>query len=256
MVLLADAYYDAHDFLQALSATRVAFLVRATRKRRPAMRRVLPDGSYLTTIARGKYKAGTGYGRIEVRIIEAWMTVTLADGTRRTELWRLMTSLLDAEPHPAEELIALYHRRWQAETCYFSLNSTILGGRVLRSRTVPGIEQEVYALLTAYQALIRVASDLVTARPELPVQRVSLTVLLNAAADQIVAARGTGPDDPIALIGPVARAALTGLLPENRRWRLKARVRKRASKYTFTADKHPRKTLAYTIHFEVIAGEA
>jgi len=71
MVLLADAYYD---FLQALGATRAAFLVRATRKRRPAVRRALPDGSYLTTIARGKYKAGTGYGRIEVRIIEAWMT--------------------------------------------------------------------------------------------------------------------------------------------------------------------------------------
>ena len=112
-----------------------------------------------------------GYGRIEVHIIEAWMTVTPADATRRTELWRLMTSLLDAEPHPAEELIALYHRRWQAETCYFSLNSTIPDGRVLRSRTVPGIEQEVYALLTVYQALIRLASDLVTARPELPARR-------------------------------------------------------------------------------------
>jgi transposase IS4-like protein/DDE family transposase len=256
MVLLADAYYDAHDFLQALGATRAAFLVRATRKRRPAVRRALPDGSYLTTIARGKYKAGTGYGRIQVRVIEARMTVTLADGTRRTELWRLMTSLLDAERHPAEELIGLYHRRWQAETCYFSLKSTILDGRVLRSRTVPGIEQEVYALLTVYQALIRAASDLITARPEISAQRVSLTVLLNAAADQIVAARSPSPDDPIALIGPVGRAALAGLLPESRRWRLKARVRKRASKYTFTADKHPRKSLAYTLHVEVIAGEA
>ena len=143
-----------------------------------------------------------------------------------------------------------------AETCYFSLKSTILDGRVLRSRTVPGIEQEVYALLTVYQALIRIASDLITARPGLSVQRVSLTVLLNAAADQIVAARGIGPDDPIALIGPVGRAALAGLLPENRRWRLKARVRKRASKYTFTADQHPRKALAYTLHFEMVAGEA
>ncbi|MGW1729250.1 transposase [Streptomyces sp. NPDC002306] len=50
---------------------------------------------------------------------------------------------------PATELIELYHRRWQAETCYFSLKSTILDGRVLRSRTVPGLEQEIYALLTA-----------------------------------------------------------------------------------------------------------
>ena len=158
--------------------------------------------------------------------------------------------------HPAEELIALYYRRWQAETCYFSLKSTILDDRVLRSRTVLGIEQEVYALLTGYQALIRIASDLVTARPELPVQCVSLTVLLNAAADRIVAGRDTGPDDPVALIGPVGRAPLAGRLPVSRHRRLKARVRKRASKYIFTADKYPKKTLAYTLSFEVIAGEA
>lgn len=252
MVLLADAYYDAHDFLQQVTQTRAAFLLRSTRKRRPAVRRALPDGSYLTTIQRGKYKAGTGYGRIEVRIVEARVTVTLADGTRRTELWRLMTSLLDAERYPAEELIALYHRRWQVETCYFSLKSTILDGRVLRSRTVPGIEQEVYALLTVYQALVRVASDLVAARPGLSAQRISITVLLNAAADQIVAARGIGPDEPVALIGVIGRTALTGLLPQGRRWRLKARVRKRNSKYTFTADKHPRKAQAYTLHIEMI----
>ncbi len=141
MVLLADAYYDAFDFLEAVTGTGAAFLLRSTRKRRPAMRRPLPDGSYLTTVCAGKYKAGRGYGRLDVRIVEARMTVTLADGTRRSELWRVVTSLLDAERYPAHELIALYHRRWQVETCYFSLKSTILDGRVLRSRTVPGIEQ-------------------------------------------------------------------------------------------------------------------
>ncbi|MDH6574786.1 IS4 transposase [Kitasatospora sp. MAP5-34] len=46
------------------------------------------------------------------------MTVTLADGTRRTELCWLMTSLLDTERHPAHELIELYHRRWQVERSF------------------------------------------------------------------------------------------------------------------------------------------
>ncbi|MFD7408583.1 IS4 family transposase [Streptomyces sp. NPDC059866] len=88
MVLLADAYYDAFDFLQTVTGTGASFLLRSTRKRRPTVRRLLPDGSYLTTISAGKYRAGRGYGRLEVRIIEARMTVTLADGTRRSELWR------------------------------------------------------------------------------------------------------------------------------------------------------------------------
>ncbi|WP_181809537.1 IS4 family transposase [Streptomyces shenzhenensis] len=252
-VLLADAYYDAFDFLQAVTDTGAAFLLRSTRKRRPTVRRPLPDGSYLTTVCAGKDRAGRGYGRLEVRIVEAWMTVTLADGTRRSELWRVMTTLLDAEHYPAHELIALYHRRWQAETCYFSLKSTILDGRVLRSRTVPGVEQEVYALLTVYQALVRVGGDLTTARPGLSPERISMIVLFNAAADQIVAAQGIAPHDPVILVGAIARAALAGLLPKGKRRRLKARVRKRSSKYTFTAAKHPRKPQAYALAFETLA---
>ncbi|MFJ5157517.1 IS4 family transposase [Streptomyces sp. NPDC088353] len=252
MMLLADAYYDAFDFLDAVTGTGAAFLLRSTRKRRPTVRHPLPDGSYLTTVCAGKYQAGRGYGRLEVRIVEARMTVTLADGTRRTELWRLMTSLLDADRYPAQELIALYHRRWQAETCYFSLKSTILDGRVLRSRTLSGLEQEVYALLTAYQALVHVASDLVTARPGLSAQRVSFVVLLHAAADQIVAARGIVAANPVTLVGAIGRAALACLMPKTPRWRLKARVRKRNSKYTFTAGKHPRTSQAYTLRYEMI----
>ncbi|MEW1773115.1 transposase [Streptomyces sp. NPDC086777] len=116
--------------------------------------------------------------------------VVLADGTRRTELWRLLTNLLDADSHTADDLLRLYHRRWQAETCYFSLKSTILDGRVLRSRSVPGLEQEIFALLTVHQALVRMAGDVTTATPGLSVQRVSFTVLFQAAADQVIVARG------------------------------------------------------------------
>lgn len=100
MVLLADAYYDAFDFLEAVTGTGASFLLRSTRKRPPAVRRPLPDGSYPTTICAGRYQAGRGYGRLGLRIAEAWMTITPADGTRRTELWRLTTSLLDAERYP------------------------------------------------------------------------------------------------------------------------------------------------------------
>ncbi|MEU6349784.1 hypothetical protein ABZ896_10720 [Streptomyces sp. NPDC047072] len=49
MVLLADAYDDAYDFLEAVTGTGASFLPRSTRKRRPTVRRPLPDGSYLTT---------------------------------------------------------------------------------------------------------------------------------------------------------------------------------------------------------------
>jgi hypothetical protein len=52
-------------------------------------------------------------------------------------------------------------------------------------------------------------------------QRVSFTVLFQAAADQIIAAA-----DPVPLIGTIGRAVLDNLLPEHPRWRVKARFRK------------------------------
>ncbi|MFD5514297.1 hypothetical protein ACFWIB_42590 [Streptomyces sp. NPDC127051] len=82
-----------------------------------------------------------------------------------------------------------------------------------------------------------------------------MTVLLNAASDQTVTAGGIAPTGPVLLAGAIGSAALSRLLPKSRRWRLKARVRKRNSRYTFTTDKHPRTFLAYTLHFEMIQGD-
>ncbi|TDT98199.1 hypothetical protein EDD99_6415 [Streptomyces sp. 846.5] len=46
----------------------------------------------------------------------------------------------------------------------------------LRSRSIPGLDQEVYALLTAYQALIRAADDAVAAVTPIPRPRPSRAV--------------------------------------------------------------------------------
>ncbi|ELP70109.1 hypothetical protein ACKI1I_20500 [Streptomyces turgidiscabies] len=99
---------------------------------------------------------------------------------------------------------------------------------------------------------MRIAADLSTAQPGLAAERISRTILFNAGADQIVAARGIAPSGPVSLVGAIGRAALAGLLPPGPRWRLKARARKRGSKYTFTTNKHPRTSQAYTLDFEMI----
>ena len=49
-------------------------------------------------------------------------------------MYRLATTLLDDRQHPAAELVTLYHQRWEIETAYLELKSSILGGRVLRAR--------------------------------------------------------------------------------------------------------------------------
>lgn len=251
MLLLADAGFDAVEFLRQVGGTGAQFLVRSSARRCPTIQRRLPDGSYLARLS-APYRAGHGYSALPVRVIEAWVTVTLADGTVRREPWRLVTSLLDAERYPARELVDLYHRRWQVETTYFSIKATMLDGRVLRSRSVPGLDQEVYALLTVYQALIRTASDAVASRPGLAMERISFTVLVNAAADQVTTGSGIFPPEPVTLVGAIGRAVLNDLLPAERRQRVKARSRKNpTSKYGPNAGKHPQQAQTYTLDIQV-----
>ncbi|MCX4793154.1 MULTISPECIES: hypothetical protein [unclassified Streptomyces] len=86
--------------------------------------------------------------------------------------------------------------------------------------------QEVYALLTAYQALIRTGDDALTGRPEVPMERISFTVLLAAATDTVTAGHGIFPNTLVDLVGTIGQAALDALLPAHRRQRVKARTRK------------------------------
>jgi hypothetical protein len=250
-LLLADAAFDAFDFLGEVAATGAQFLVRSSARRCPTVGRRLPDGSYLAQL-NGGYRAGRGYRLLPVRVVEAWVTVTLADGTARRVQWRLITSLLDHQRCSARELVDLYHERWQVETTYFSIKATMLDGRVLRSRSLDGIDQEVYALLTVYQALIRTAADIASTRPGLDMDRISFTVLLETAGDQVIVAAGIRPAGPVELVGAIGRAALAALWPARRRPRIKARSRKNpTSKHSPNAGKHHQVAQSCSFHFEI-----
>jgi hypothetical protein len=248
MLLLADAYFDAAGFLRDVGMTGAQFLVRSAARRCPTPLVHLPDGSYLARLGYGVLSA-----LIEVRVIEAEVTITLADGTTRTEPWRLITSLTDHARYPAAELVNLYHERWQAETAYYSIKATMLDGRILRSRTLTGIDQEIWALLAVYQALSRAAADTAATVPGLDMDRISFTIVLQTAGDLVTTAAGILPASPPDLAGAIGRGALAGLLPAWRRPRLKARTRKNpTSKYRLRPGQPPVTTAqAYTFHARI-----
>ncbi|MCA1675492.1 MAG: transposase domain-containing protein, partial [Actinobacteria bacterium] len=119
----------------------------------------------------------------------------------------------DHARYPAGALVQLYHQRWEIESAYLALRHTLLDGHVLRSGDRPGIEQEICALLTLYQ-LLRMA--MVTAGQTCPgtdPDRASVTTAIQAARDQLTAARGVCPDGPADLPGVIGRAVLDTLLP-------------------------------------------
>jgi Insertion element 4 transposase N-terminal/Transposase DDE domain len=179
MVVLLDRAFDAAAFLNELNQTGARFLVRSRSTRRPPVLTHLPDGSFLSNL----------HG-LPVRIIDAELSVTGTDGSRVRDRYRLITTLLDHDRHPAAELIRLYHERWEIEIAYLALRHTTLNGHVLRSQDRPGLEQEVWALLTVYQLLRMAMVTAVESRPDTNPDRASFTTALQTARDQLIGAHG------------------------------------------------------------------
>ncbi len=170
-------------------------------------------------------------GEVKLRVIDAEIAVTGIGKHRakhRAQRYRLLTTLTDHNAFPARDLVELYHQRWEIETSYLELKSSILGGRVLRARTPAGIEQEVYALLVTYQALRLAIADATTNHPTLTPDRASFTIALHTARDQVIHAAGIIADTVIDLVGRIGRAVLDDPLPPHRT-RISPRTVKRAN---------------------------
>jgi hypothetical protein len=248
ILVLADRNFFATGFITTLAATGADFLIRAktgtNALRLPILER-LGDGTGITLIA----------GR-RVRVIEAAITVTTknpdtGDERREEHHYRLVTSLLDPAIAPAFDLVRLYHERWEIETSYSELKSTLLAGRVLRGQHPDAITQETWSLLAAYQILRTAMADAILHRPDIDPDRASFTVALNTARDQIIRAAGIIANTRVDLIGRIGTAIIEAVLPA-RRTRAHPRAVKRAiSKYRAKARDIDRHTHPTTIHIAI-----
>jgi hypothetical protein len=240
MILLADRNFGAAGLLTQIAATGADLLVRLKNGRNMPVLARYRDGSYLSVL-----------GGLRVRVIECEITIATTTG-RHTGLYRLATTLLDPYDYPASELIQLYHQRWEIETAYLELKSSILGGRVLRARTPTGIEQEIYALLLTYQLLRTAMADATTTQFGLDPDRASFTVAYQAARDQLIQAANVLAGTVIDLVGTIGRHVLANLLP-TRRLRVCPRIVKRAiSKYQARGPNIDRTSYKATVSIDIL----
>lgn len=240
MIVLTDRGLSGNVLLAAVSGTGADFLARLTASRKPPVLRRLPDGSFLSVL-----------GGVNVRIIECQITIATTAGAR-TGTYRLATTLLDSRQHPAFELVKLYHQRWEIESAYFEIKKTMLGRRVLRARTLPGITQEIYALLTVYQALRIAIADTTITAPGTDPDRASFTIALQAARQQVIQAAGVIAGETIDLAGTIGHHILDNLLPD-RRLRVSPRAVKRPlSRYAYKSLRVDRRTYKATISIHIL----
>jgi len=71
----------------------------------------------------------------------------------------ILTSMLDGKLFPASEIVELYHERWELELGYDEIKTEMLDRlESIRSRTVAGVEQELWGILLAFN-LIRLEME-------------------------------------------------------------------------------------------------
>lgn len=240
MIVLLDRGFATNAFLEAVAGTGADFLARLSAVRKPPILRRFDDGSFLSQI-----------GTVQVRIIECEITIATTAGCT-TGVYRLATTLLDPHRYPAFELVRLYHERWEVESAYFAVKHSMLGRRVLRSRTLPGIAQEIYALLTVYQAIRIAIADATSTVLGADPDRASFTIALHTARDQIVQAADVIAGTTIDLVGAIGRAVLDHLMPA-RRLRLSPRAVKRPlSRYAYKSLRVDRCTYKATVSIDIL----
>jgi Transposase DDE domain/Insertion element 4 transposase N-terminal len=253
---LADRnFFSMHRWIRfAATGAHLAWRVKNGSKSLPArIIATLPDGSVLVRLHESDSmlahrRAKTGDKKLTrlpdtiARLVEFTLTVTDHSGKTRTTLFRILTTLLDPEQYPAGKIAQTYAERWQVEIIYLRLKTTLRGsGTRLRGQTPQLAVQEIWGLLTVYNALARLA---VTAAITLDVDpdEINFAAVLaltraSAITDPACIQCGHRPDNPVHdLITAIAAQ------PRNRT------TRQRASPRTKTQRKTERtRDVSYTI---------
>lgn len=127
------------------------FLCRARTNAKFKIEKILPDGTTLAKLQAtpSAQKKTPGMPKtMTVRVIEYKV--------EGHGLIRLFTSLVDDKKYPGRELATLYHQRWELEIAFDELKTDMLNRKEsLRSKSVEGVEQEIWSLLLVYNLVRR-----------------------------------------------------------------------------------------------------
>jgi len=150
MLCMADRFFPSFKLWCMAAKTGADLLWRTRQNARLDVEKRLPDGSYLSRIYASTSDRRNGRNGIVVRVID----YRLKDVEGSEPLYRLITTILDHEQGPAQELAALYHERWEIETALDELKTHLRGAQiVLRSKTPELVRQEFFGLLMAHFAI-------------------------------------------------------------------------------------------------------
>ena len=185
MVVLADRKFLSWSAARAFLATGAHILWRASASFALKPVQVLGDGTYLAELKPPRKSDGPP---VTVRVIEYTVHTTADDGTgEASEVFCLVTDLLDVEEYPALDLACAYPLRWGCETVIGHHKTDMGQGQpVLRSGDPEGVMQEMWALFAVYQAICQIVGIAVDAAG-IPPDKISFPHALAAATSTVAA---------------------------------------------------------------------
>lgn len=186
MLVLADRKFLSWALAGEFLATGAHLLWRASASFALTPVRVLSDGTYLAELRPPRVKDGPP---LTVRVIEYTVhTGTSTDGAGQevsSEVFCLVTDLLDPGEYPALDLACCYPRRWECEAVIGHHKTDMGAGQpVLRSKDPAGVEQEMWALFAVYQAVCTI-TGIGAVAAGVPPDVISFPHSLTAATDTV-----------------------------------------------------------------------
>jgi hypothetical protein len=186
MIVLADRKFLSWSLARDVLATGAHILWRASASFKLKPLEVLADGTHLAELEPPRKKDGPA---VTVRVIEYTVHTAPAVGgqAETSEVFCLVTHLIDPEQYPALDLACCYPDRWDCETVIGRHKTDMGDGQpVLRSKDPAGAAQEMWALFAVYQALCKLAGIGAHAAG-IPPSRISFPHVLQAATDTVAA---------------------------------------------------------------------
>lgn len=144
----------------------------------------------------------------------------------------LLTSLLHANAYPAQELLELYHERWEIELSYDEIKTHLLEREeTIRSRTVGGVQQELWAILLAYN-LVRLEMQRIAEQAHVQPTRISFVMATRYIRDEWLWCAGASPGSiPLKLRKMRQKVAAFVLPPRRSKRRFPRAVKLKMSNY-------------------------
>lgn len=106
----------------------------------------------------------------------------------------LLTSLVDPSLYPANEIIELYHERWEIELGYGEIKTDMLDAtkQPLRSKSPERIRQEIWGILIAYN-LIRLEMERIAQEADVKPTRISFVMTYRMICEEFIWSANSAP---------------------------------------------------------------